>query len=93
MSVLPPRDAALDLLSPKFDPCLALAADHVPVPCPDVRPLNNINECRRLLPESSAATSAILLVGGTNQAVVAPNRLPASRSPQPSDTNAFGVAP
>ena len=55
MSVLPPRDAALDLLSPKFDPCLALAADHVPVPCPDVRPLNNINECRRLLPESSAA--------------------------------------
>ena len=44
-------------------------------------------------PASSAATSARRLVGGTNQAVVAPNRLPASRSPQPSDTNAFGVAP
>ena len=56
MSEPPPRvNPALDLLSPKFDPCIALAAEHVPVPCPDVRPLNNINECRRLLPESSAA--------------------------------------
>ena len=41
----------------------------------------------------AAAISARGSDAGTNQAVVVPNRLPARRSPQASDTNAFGVAP
>ena len=45
---------ALDLLSPKFDPGLALTAEQVTVPYPDVKPLNNISECRRLLPVGAA---------------------------------------
>lgn len=47
--------AALNLLSPDFDPELALTAGQVSVPFPDVEPLNSIYECRRLLPQSAAA--------------------------------------
>jgi hypothetical protein len=44
---------------------------------------------------SRAATSARTsgASAGRNQAVVEPKRLPARRSPQTSDTNAFGVVP
>ena len=49
------RDNRLNLLSPEFDPELALSAPDVPVPFPDVAPLNNIAECRRLLPAGHAS--------------------------------------
>ena len=46
---------SVSFLSKNFDPELALAADTVQVPFPDVVPLNNIAACRRLLPASSIA--------------------------------------
>ena len=52
------RNNALNLLSPAFDPILALTAPSVPVPFPDVTPLNNVAECRRLLPPSAASAVA-----------------------------------
>ena len=58
MSAAAPGKNALNLLSAAFDPHLALTAPSVPVPFPDVAPLNNMNECRRLLPESAAAAMA-----------------------------------
>jgi small nuclear ribonucleoprotein (snRNP)-like protein len=52
MSGIPPQ---LDLLSQRFDPELALNIDTIVLPYPNARPLNNISECRRLLPASAPA--------------------------------------
>ena len=43
----------LDLLSPEFDPEAALSAPSLSVPFPNVKPLNNLSECRRLLPPTA----------------------------------------
>jgi len=44
-------DPALDFFSPLFDPERALATPGLQPPRPNVRPLNNLNECRRFLIE------------------------------------------
>ena len=52
------RGSALDVLSPSFDPELALASpalsEQLCALFPQARPLNNINEFRRLLPATAA---------------------------------------
>ena len=56
------RDPALDVLSPSFDPELALASpalsEQLCALFPQARPLNNINEFRRLLPATAADAMA-----------------------------------
>lgn len=44
------NDPRADILSPEFDPEYALAVPQVAVPFPNEMPLNNISECRQLLP-------------------------------------------
>ena len=56
------RNSALDVLSPSFDPELALASpalsEQLCALFPQARPLNNINEFRRLLPATAADAMA-----------------------------------
>jgi hypothetical protein len=42
--------AELDFCSPNFDPSRALAAERLQPPVPSARPLDNLHQCRRLLP-------------------------------------------
>ena len=49
----------LDLLSPEFDPEAALSAPSLSVPFPNVKPLNNLSECRRLLPSTAPMAYAV----------------------------------
>eukprot|EP00965_Chrysotila_dentata_P108603 3587319-Pleurochrysis_carterae.AAC.1 len=51
----PPEDERLNLLSAAFDPSLALLVDQVKVPFPEEKALNNLSECRHLLPEGAAS--------------------------------------
>ena len=55
-------DSALDVLSPSFDPELGLASpalsEQLCALFPQARPLNNINEFRRLLPATAADSMA-----------------------------------
>lgn len=52
------KDPRIDLFSPHFDADFALDSPLLSVPYPDVQPLNNLSECRRLLPSTSAHTSS-----------------------------------
>lgn len=45
-----PTNPKLDIYSPEFDPREALLCVQLSVPYPRVQPLNNLAECRRLLP-------------------------------------------
>ncbi|KAG8459684.1 hypothetical protein KFE25_003136 [Diacronema lutheri] len=46
-------DGATDIYSPNFNPREALLCAQLRVPYPDVQPLNNLAECRRLLPRDA----------------------------------------
>lgn len=48
----------LNLLSPDFDPELALDVPQIRLPFPSENPLDNITRCRRLLPQSAEAAIA-----------------------------------
>ncbi|KAL3925394.1 MAG: hypothetical protein SGPRY_003657, partial [Prymnesium sp.] len=48
-------NSMINFLSSDFDPEAALSADRVTLPFPAVTPLDNLSQCRRLLPESAAA--------------------------------------
>ena len=50
-----PMQKELNLLSPDFDPDMALDAPQLTLPFPNVPLLDNISSCRRLLPKSAAA--------------------------------------
>ena len=54
-----------NLLSPDFDPELALSAAHVTVPFPAVQPLNNVAACKVLMPE--VGTPAYLIEGSKHK--------------------------